>query len=175
MYAASGIFSSSSSVGSRLPLTTMGASLRPAERVSRYSWAAAMSLALAGRATGFGGVGLGKIIAVAPRSGAAGIDLPADFAARLPGGRPAGRPTGLEPVLVAGFAAGLTAVARVAGDFFAGLATVLPCLTALFGAGAFRADLTAFLAGAFAFAAIVDPSTADACLFVISPGRLPVP
>src|SRR5580692_6263738 len=57
MYSSSGIPSSCSSVGRRRPLTTTGSSLRPDDRVSRYSWAAARSLGLTlctGRAADLG-------------------------------------------------------------------------------------------------------------------------
>src|SRR5260370_22015336 len=57
MYSPSGIRSNCSSVGSRRPPTTTGSSLRPDERVSRYSCAAARSFGLTlctGRAADFG-------------------------------------------------------------------------------------------------------------------------
>src|SRR5262245_48476332 len=88
--------SSSSSVGNRLPLTTIGASLRPAERLSRYSFAAARSCALTVR-TGRGFAvmvgGVGSALTEATGAGRGAED--AGRAAGFTGGLAAGLATAL--------------------------------------------------------------------------------
>src|SRR5262249_54513469 len=93
--------SSSSSVGKRLPLTTIGASLRLAERLSRYSLAAARSWALTART----GSGLAVIVG---GGGSAPTDATGTGrgAPDGPDGRAGGFARGFGATLAATFAAG---------------------------------------------------------------------
>src|SRR5215831_10632007 len=138
---------SSSSVGNFLPLTTIGASLRLAERLSRYSVAAARSCALTERCgMGFAtGVGVGSAPTEATGAGRATIGA---------AGRAGGRLAGFVATL--GVGAGATCFAAGLATFFA--TGALAGLLAFLGA-AVLAGFAAFLTGDFAFPAIFTPRT----------------
>src|SRR5262245_59823039 len=136
---------SSTSVGNFLPLTTMGASLRLAERLSRYSVTTARSCALTERCKiGFAtGVGVGSALTEATGAGRATAG---------PAGRAGGRPAGFAATLGGGAAA--TCFAAGLATFFA--TGALAGLLAFLGA-AVLAGFAAFLTGDFAFPALFTP------------------